>query len=219
MLLAAVHWACSEVAGCQILGVPEISASTLVGRVRILKTRAVARLLPTHWSEILRLVLVYWQAELVPRILLRTQGSQNLFQITVVGSSSRHSWVCGLGCPKGCIILWGLEPSWSQGSVWPVLWDHSFLASAICLLLGKVCLEACLDFLVGRTFACLQVGEARSGLGYVWVSPSPETAVGSLGRLAADGLAVSLPNVFFGLKCPSTVTCRLWVMPGLELMS
>ena len=105
MLLAAVHWACSEVAGCQILGVPEISASTLVGRVRILKTRAVACLLPTHWSEILRLVLVYQQAELVPRILLRTQGSQNLFQITVVGSSSHHSWVCGLGCPKGCIIL------------------------------------------------------------------------------------------------------------------
>ena len=53
--------------------------------------------------------------------------------------------------------------------VWPVLadlfcrlWDHSFLASGVCALVGEAGLEACAGFLVGAAGACLLVGGAGS---------------------------------------------------------
>ena len=47
----------------------------------------------------------------------------------------------------------GQDPA-SQGSVWPVLWDQSFLAFGVCLLVGEAGLEACAGFLVGGVSAC-----------------------------------------------------------------
>ena len=63
----------------------------------------------------------------------------------------------------------GPVASCSKGSAWPVftdsfcrLQDHNFLASDICLLVGKTGPETLANFLVGGALACPLVGGAES---------------------------------------------------------